>query len=252
MSTSVVDLSADLGEGAPDDEAVLEMVTSANVACGLHAGSPSVMGATVRLAAARGVAVGAHPGYPDREGFGRRELNLDPDTIYDLVLYQIGALRAFAIAEEQRLQHVKAHGALYNRAARDPAVADAVARAIADHGGHLLLVGLAGSEHERAARRAKVPFAAEFFADRALADDGTLVPRHVPGAVIDDLDTVSARTVVAVREGRIAALSGALVPVKVQTVCLHGDAAGAGARVRAVRSALEAAGISVEPLRDWL
>jgi UPF0271 protein len=177
-----VDLNCDVGEGAPDDAALIAIATSVNVACGMHAGDPVTMRRTVALAAPRGVAIGAHPGYPDREGMGRRDLALPPDEAADAILYQIGALEAFVRAAGARLAHVKLHGALYNAAARQAPLADAAARAVAaasaGGGRPLLFVGLAGTEHERAAARAGLPFAAEVFADRTVGPDGQPAARR--------------------------------------------------------------------------
>ena len=190
---NVVDLNSDLGESFGPwvmgrDEDVLTFVSSANVACGFHGGDPAVMRRTVRMAAERGVAVGAHPSYPDKVGFGRREMNCTPDEIYADVLYQIGALRAFCGACGVPLQHVKPHGAMYNTAGRDEAKAAAIAQAVRDAGGGLILLGLAGSALERAAQTAGVRFAAEAFADRGYMDDGSLVPRSRPSEFVTDPD----------------------------------------------------------------
>lgn len=247
-----VDLNSDLGEsfGAytiGNDGQVVPVVSSVNVACGMHAGDPGVMRATVALAAKHGVAVGAHPGYPDLQGFGRRDMALSPQEVYDCVLYQIGALDAFCRAAGVELHHVKPHGQLYNRAARDRAAADAVAAAVRDYDASLVLVGLAGSELVAAGRGAGLHCAEEFFADRAYACDGTLVPRSQPGAVVADEEAAIERTVRAVTAGSVRAIDGTEVPVRADTVCVHGDNPHALAFARALRSALEAHGVAVAP-----
>ena len=247
-----VDLNSDLGEsfGAytiGNDGQVVPVVSSVNVACGMHAGDPGVMRATVALAARHGVAVGAHPGYPDLQGFGRRDMALSPQEVYDCVLYQIGALGAFCRAAGVELHHVKPHGQLYNRAARDRTAADAVAAAVRDYDASLVLVGLAGSELVAAGRGAGLHCAEEFFADRAYACDGTLVPRSKPGAVVADEEAAIERTVRAVTAGSVRAIDGTEVPVRADTVCVHGDNPHALAFARALRSALEARGVAVAP-----
>ena len=188
-----IDLNSDIGEsfGAycmGDDEAVMDAVTSANVACGFHAGDPLVMKKTIKNCAAKGVAVGAHPGYPDLVGFGRRNMKCTPEEEYADCLYQIGALSAFCRTNGLTLQHVKPHGAMYNQAAKDPGLARAIARAVKDSGENIILMGLANSEFENAAKEMGVPFAAEAFADRGYMPDGSLVPRSQPGAIIHDVE----------------------------------------------------------------
>lgn len=242
-----VDLNADLGEGAPDDAALLALVSSANIACGWHAGDARLMQATVAAALARGVAIGAHPSYPDREHFGRRELQLPPAAVRADLIYQIGALDALVRAEGGRLHHVKPHGALYNQAARDPALADAIAAAVLDVNPGLALYGLAGSELLRAAERAGLRAVAEVFADRGYRADGSLVPRGEPGALVHDVDEAVARTLRMVREGVVQAVGGETVPLQADTVCLHGDGPQALVFARAIQAALRAAGVDVRP-----
>jgi UPF0271 protein len=248
-----VDLNCDLGEsfgawrmGA--DEEVMPLITSANVACGAHAGDPATMRRTVELARAHGVAVGAHVGWPDLAGFGRRTMAIAPDDAYDLALAQIGALDAFVRAVGMRLQHVKAHGALYNQAAADEPLAVALAAAAKAFRADLIVVGPPGSAMERAADRAGVRFAAEVFADRTYRADGSLTPRSEPGALIEDPHEAAARAVGMVREGRVRATTGQWVAVRADTICIHGDSPGAVAMARAVRPALERAGVEVAPL----
>ena len=248
-----VDLNADVGEsyGAyvlGQDPAIMPYVTSVNVACGFHAGDPAVMRETVTLAHHHGVAVGAHPGLPDLAGFGRREMRLSPREVEDLVVYQIGALAGVTAAQGIRLQHVKPHGALYNMAARDGALADAIARAVAAVDRSLVLVGLAGSALLEAGARAGLRLASEVFADRGYRADGTLVPRDVHGAVLHDEDVIAARVVAMVQHRVVTADDGSVVPLEVDTICLHGDSPGAAAVAKAVRSALDAAGLAVKPM----
>jgi UPF0271 protein len=248
-----VDLNCDLGEGQGDDDAILPHITSANVACGLHAGGPSVMRHTVDEAARLGVAVGAHPGFADRARFGRVELDLPPAEIYDLVAYQIGALAVFARRAGVPLVHVKPHGALYHLAARRADIADAVVTATRESAGAVIFVGAPASEMEAAARRQGLPFAAEGFADRVYAEDGRLLPRSDPRALVADDDAaVAARAVAMVRTQRVPTAAGASLALPTQTLCLHGDHPGAAARARALRAALEAAGITVAALGKWL
>lgn len=240
-----VDLNADLGEGAPDDAELLALVTSANIACGWHAGDARLMQATVSAALARGVALGAHPSYPDRENFGRSEMNLAPADVRADLIYQIGALDALVRAAGGRLHHVKPHGALYNQAARDPALADAVATAVRDIDPSLALYGLAGSELLRAAERAGLRPVAEVFADRGYRADGSLVQRSQPGAFIEDTAQAVSRTLQMVREGVVQAVSGETVALQAQTICLHGDGAHALAFARALHAALTQAGVQL-------
>ncbi len=235
-----VDLNCDLGEGGADDEALLDGVTSANIACGFHAGDPSLMRRTVELALKKGVGIGAHPGLRDPEGFGRRAANLDPQEAFDLTLYQIGALRAFA-----PLRHVKAHGALYTMAARDRALAEALAKAVQVADPTLVLFGLAGSEMIAAARRFGLQAAEEAFADRGYRADGTLVPRGEPGALVESPDDVAARAIRMVKERKVAAVDGTDLSIRADTICVHGDTPGAPELVRALRAALAREGVEV-------
>jgi UPF0271 protein len=249
-----IDLNADVGEsfgawqmGA--DEELMAFVTSVNVACGFHAGDPQVMDRTVGLAVRAGVAVGAHPGYPDLRGFGRRALGADPAEVEADVIYQVGALSAFTAAHGARLTHVKPHGALYNQAAGDAALARAIARGVARAGRDLVLVGLAGSRAMREAAASQgLRFAAEAFVDRRYLADGTLQPRRVPGAVLSDPSLAAAQAVRLVREGVVECADGTEVAVEAETFCLHGDQPSAALVARAVRAALEAAGVAVQAL----
>lgn len=220
-----------------------------NVACGFHAGDPLVMQATVGAASRHGVALGAHPGHLDLRGFGRRAIAAAPAEVEADVLYQVGALQAFARAAGVRLVHVKPHGALYNQCAADEELAGALARGVARADPMLVLVGLAGSEPMvRAARAAGLRFAGEAFADRGYEADGSLRARSRPGAVLDDPAAVAAQAVSIATEGRVRTAEGVEVAVAAETVCVHGDRPGAAARARAVRAALEAAGVAVRSL----
>ena len=250
-----IDLNCDMGEsfGAwrmGNDEAILDHVTSANVACGFHAGDPRTMRDTVRMALARGVAVGAHPGLPDLQGFGRRTMAISPDEAYEAVLYQVGALAGFVQARGARLRFVKAHGALYNMAARDAGLADAIAAAVADFDAALGFVGLAGSELLAAAQRRGLRAVSEVFADRSYQDDGSLTPRSRPGAMIEDVEVSVAQVLGMVLEGRVRSVSGREVPVRADTLCIHGDQPGALAFVRRIRQALAQAGVEVRAIED--
>lgn len=240
-----VDLNADLGEGASDDAELLALVSSANIACGWHAGDARLMQATVMAALERGVAIGAHPSYPDRENFGRSEMQLTPEQVRADVIYQVGALDALVRAAGGRLHHVKPHGALYNQAARDPALADAIAAAVLDVNPSLALYGLAGGELLKAAERAGLRAVAEVFADRGYRADGSLVPRSQPGALIHDTDEAVARTLRMVSEGVVKAVTGETVPLRAQTICLHGDGPHALAFARAIHQALNQAGVQL-------
>ncbi len=249
-----IDLNADLGEGfgawaMGADEALLEHVTSANVACGFHAGDPSVIDRTVALAARKGVAIGAHPGHFDLRGFGRREIQAPAGEVEADVLYQVGALSAFARAHGARLLHVKPHGALYNQAVDDPALAAAIARGASRVSRELVLVGLAGTATMRAAAEAAgLRFAAEAFVDRAYDARGRLVPRSRPGAVVSD-PAVAAETALRLARDRVVrTLEGGLLAVEADTLCLHGDNPNALGLARAVRETLERAGVSVQAL----
>jgi len=245
-----IDLNADMGEsfGAytiGSDEAVMTSISSANVACGYHGGDPSVMRRTVRLARERGVAVGAHPGFPDLLGFGRREMRIAPQDVEDLVLYQIGALAGIAHGEGIRLSHVKPHGALYNMAVKDRSLADAIARAVAAFDRTLVLFGLPDSDLARAGQAAGLRVALEGFADRAYEPDGSLTPRSRTGAIIHDLETVVQRAVRMAIDGVVIATDGSELAMRVDTMCTHGDTPGAQALTRALRTGLEQAGVKV-------
>jgi UPF0271 protein len=247
-----IDLNCDMGEsfGAYTigrDAEVMPSITSANVACGFHAGDPTVMRETVRLAKTHGVAVGAHPGLPDLVGFGRREMAIGARDLENAVAYQVGALAGIAAGEGVRLQHVKAHGALYNMAARDRSLADAIARGVAAVDASLILLGLPDSDLLRAGEGCGLKVAAEGFADRAYEPDGSLVSRRKPGAVIHDAEAVVARVLRMARERVVRAIDGTDIPLPVSTICTHGDTPGAEVLVRRLREALERDGVRVRP-----
>jgi UPF0271 protein len=240
-----IDLNADLGEGCDNDEGILEQVSSINIACGWHAGSAEVMQQLVRSALRHGVAVGAHPSYLDREHFGRRELTLPCDVVRAGILYQLGALDAIVRAEGGQLAHVKAHGALYNQAARDAALARCIAEAVRDFNPRLMVMGLAGSTMIDAIRAAGLVALEEGFADRRYTGEGRLVARSMPGALIDDTGQMLAQALSLARNGTVTAQDGSTCRMHVDTICLHGDGPHALEQARALRSGVEKAGIDV-------
>lgn len=247
-----VDLNADLGEGfgrydLPQDAAILDLITSANVACGFHAGDPLVIRRTVAEAARRGVVIGAHPGYPDLLGFGRRELGATPAEIEAYVVYQIGALSAFCTAAGTKVRYVKPHGALYHRAVQDPAAAGAIARAIRAVDPELVLLGFPGSPMMTAARREGLRTADEAFVDRGYTPQGTLVPRSEPGALLDDPAVCADRAARMVLDGLVEAVDGTVLPIQADSLCVHGDGPAAAALLTAVRARLEASGVRIAP-----
>lgn len=248
---AIIDLNCDMGEsyGAwtmGRDNEVLPFVSSANIACGFHGGDPSTMRKTVAAAIKHGVAIGAHPSLQDLAGFGRRVIQITPDEAYDSVVYQIGALAGVAASQGARLHHVKAHGALYNMAARDAALARAICEAVRDIDSSLVLYGLAGSKLIEAAQAAGLKAASEVFADRSYQDDGSLTPRTQAGAMIEDVDQAVAQVVRMVKEGKVRSQSGKDVPVQADTLCIHGDQPNALVFASGIRRALVAAGISIQ------
>ena len=252
-----IDLNCDVGEsygiyhiGA--DEHVMPWITSANIACGYHAGDPLVMDRTVRLAAQFGVGIGAHPGFPDLLGFGRRPMQLGPEEIENYVLYQVGALAAFAHSVGAKLVHVKSHGALYNMAAKDIAMARAIARGVARANSDLILVGLAGSAMIEVAQEAGLRVASEGFADRAYNPDGTLRSRKLPSAVIENPEEAAERAVRIVRDGIVVAHTGEEIALHVDTICVHGDNLAAVEIVKMIRQKMEEAGITVSPMGSFV
>lgn len=242
---SVIDLNADLGEGCGSDAALLQLVSSANIACGFHAGDAETMLTCVREALKNGVAIGAHPSFPDRENFGRTAMTLPPETVYAQVLYQIGALAGMVRAEGGQLRHVKPHGMLYNQAAKEPMLADAIARAVHAADPALILVGLAGSELIRAGKRYGLVTREEVFADRGYQADGSLVPRDQPGALIVDEQQSLAQTLEMVQHGRVKSITGEWATVKAQSVCIHGDGDHALEFARRLRSEFAAQQIKI-------
>jgi 5-oxoprolinase (ATP-hydrolysing) subunit A len=245
-----VDINCDMGEsygawkmGA--DAEIMPFISSANIACGFHGGDPATIRSTVKLAVEHGVAIGAHPSLPDLQGFGRRAMKISPQDMYDLVIYQAGAVEGFARAAGARLHHVKCHGALYNMAANDAGLAEAMARAVRDLGGGLVLYALSNSVMMNTARKLGIRVAGEVFADRGYADDGTLAPRGTPGAMIEDAALAAERAVSMIENAHVTALSGRSVPVSPDTLCLHGDQPGAVTFARAIRKAFSERGIGV-------
>lgn len=255
MSEHCIDLNCDMGEsyGAwnmGQDALVMPWITSANIACGFHAGDFSTMRQTVLLAKAHNVAIGAHVSLPDLQGFGRRELRVTPDEAYALTLYQIGALAAFTRAADARVNHVKPHGALYNMAAKDSALAGAIARAVHDFDPELILVGLAGSALPQAGATLRLRVAHEAFADRRYAAHGSLIPRHEDGAVIGDIEIAVAQAVKIATKGKVDIATGGILQLRADTICVHGDRADAAQFAQRLRMALEAAGLDVRALRN--
>ena len=245
-----IDLNCDMGEsygawkmGADAD--VMPFITSANIACGFHGGDPATIRKTVRLALDHGVAIGAHPSLPDIQGFGRRVMKISPQDMYDLVIYQAGAVEAFARAAGARLHHVKCHGALYNMAAVDEALSDAMARAVRDLGDVMIYV-LSKSRSYDAAKKANLRVAGEVFADRGYSDDGTLAPRDKPGGMIEDAQKSVKQALAMVEEGYVTSLSGKRVPVAADTLCLHGDQPGAVAFAKEIRKAFSQRNITMK------
>jgi UPF0271 protein len=245
-----IDLNCDMGEsygawkmGADAD--VMPLVSSANIACGFHAGDPATIRRTVRLAVDHGVAVGAHPSLPDLQGFGRRAMKISAQDMYDLVVYQAGAVEAFARAAGAKLHHVKCHGALYNMAANDEALSEAMARAVRDLGGDVQLYALSNSSMMDVAKKQGIRVLGEVFADRGYADDGTLAPRGTPGAMIEDAGKAVQQALGMVEGGFVMSLSGKRVAVAPDTLCIHGDQPGAVAFAKALRAKFAEKGISV-------
>lgn len=246
----MIDINCDMGESfgryeLGQDREIMRYITSANIACGYHAGDPRVMFETVRLAVEHGVAIGAHPGYPDLNGFGRREMKVSPEEIYQMTVYQIGALQGFARLFQTRVAHVKPHGALYNQAAKDARLAEAIARAVADLDRELILFGLAGSELVRAGEKMGLRVGHEVFADRNYEPDGSLTPRGRANAMIHDSELAIHRVVKMVKEGKVVAADGTEIPIKADTVCVHGDEPTALEFVQKLRAFLTAEGVQV-------
>jgi 5-oxoprolinase (ATP-hydrolysing) subunit A len=247
-----IDLNSDLGEGfgpwtMGDDAALLDIVSSANIACGGHAGDPETMFRTLAAAAQRGVVIGAHPGYADRIGFGRRVIPMPPAEVGRMVAAQVGALSGVAALAGARVRYVKPHGALANLAADDREIADAIVSAVAALPGELALLAISGTELELAAREAGVTVYSEIFADRAYLPSGRLVPRSSPGAVLHDVTEVADRLIGFLATGRMPVIGGDPIPLAAQSICIHGDSPGALAMARAVSARLRAAGVDLTP-----
>ncbi|RKD76416.1 UPF0271 protein [Sinobaca qinghaiensis] len=245
-----IDLNCDLGESfgpyvLGNDEEVLKEITSANIACGYHAGDYRVMAQTVKQAAAAGVAAGAHPGFQDLQGFGRREIQTSPEDVYQLTVYQVSALQGFCRIEGTAMQHVKPHGALYNMAGRDPGLAEAIASAVYDVDKSLILFGLSGSELVKAGERQGLRVAKEAFADRTYQPDGSLTPRGRDNAVIHDADTAVRHVKQMILEGTCTAVDGTIIPLEVDTLCVHGDNPQTLAFTRSLRHMLLEEGIQI-------
>lgn len=240
-----IDLNADLGEGAGHDDELLLLVSSASIACGFHAGDPVSILASIHAARDRGVAVGAHPSFADRENFGRKEVELPPGEVFAIVAYQLGAFHALATAAGARVNHVKAHGALYNMAVRDERLAEAIARAVLTIDSSMLFFAPGKSIFERAAQSANLRVVREVFADRNYLADGSLVPRTRPDALLHDPEVAALRVIRMLREGAVRSVDGTDVEVQAETICVHGDTPGAVDFARALRSRLEAGGVFI-------
>ena len=245
-----IDLNADMGEGfgpwpMGSDDALLSIITSANIACGFHAGDPDVMARTMALAVANGVGIGAHPGLPDLQGFGRRRMQVSPTEARNLAAYQLGAAQAMARMAGGRVRHLKLHGALANMAAEDEALATACYQGALDVDADLILMVIAGTAQDRAATALGARTAREIFADRAYAEDGLLMDRRLPGSVLHDPDLIAARILDMLRAGAIITAQGTHLPTRIDTICLHGDGAQAVAIARTLRSRLQDAGVTL-------
>lgn len=255
--TFKVDLNCDMGEsfGAytmGHDEDILDFVTSANIACGFHAGDPATMRKTVKMALEKNVGIGAHPGLQDLVGFGRRNISLSPQEAYDLTVYQIGALSGFVQAEGGKLQHVKAHGALYNMAAKNAALSEAIAEAVYDINPELILFGLSGSELVKAGEKLGLRTANEVFSDRTYQPDGTLTPRTQPNALITDTGTAINQVIRMVKEQKVATVEEQDIAIQAETICIHGDGVTALDFAEAISKSLKDAGIGVMKVEDFL
>jgi UPF0271 protein len=248
---AVIDLNCDMGEAfgnypMPNDMLLLDYVSSASIACGFHAGDPAVMEDTVKAAIKKKVSIGAHPGLPDLQGFGRREMQITPREAYQMVLYQVGALFAFVKAANGRLNHVKAHGALYNMAARDAALAEAIVNAVHDFDPGLIIFALANSEMVIAAKKIGLAYASEVFADRTYQDDGSLTPRSKSDALITDKQQSLNQALMMVNRQEVVSVNNKAIPLRADTLCLHGDGAHAVEFAKAIRDALGKEGVVVK------
>jgi 5-oxoprolinase (ATP-hydrolysing) subunit A len=246
----IIDLNCDMGEGAGNDEAIMPNISSANIACGFHAGNASSMNATVDLAIRFGVAIGAHPSFYDIEGFGRREVLLRGKEIYEIVVYQVSALAGFVKIKGQRLHHVKPHGALYNMAAKDPEYAEAIVAAVKDLDPDLILYGLSGSELIRAGKKAGLQTYSEAFADRTYQKDGSLTSRTQPGAIITDFGKSVEQVKTMIGEQSVQTLSGDMISIEAETICIHGDHEGAEVFAKEMNRSLRAEGYLIKALKQ--
>ena len=249
-----IDLNSDLGESFGNytlgmDERILELISSANIACGFHAGDPDVMHRTVKLALKNNVALGAHPGFPDLVGFGRRTMGVSPQEVYTMMVYQIGALNGFIKAEGGKMQHVKPHGALYNMAAKDKKLAEAIAESLYKIDPELVLFGLAGSEMIHAAKRIGIRAIEEVFADRTYQKDGTLTPRSQANSMITDDQKAIAQVLKMVQEKSVTSVDGGDIPLQADTICVHGDGEHALNFAKKIKEKLEEANILVKSIR---
>ncbi|MED5018670.1 LamB/YcsF family protein [Paenibacillus chibensis] len=248
-----IDLNCDMGESfgrytLGSDPDLMNEISSANIACGFHAGDPAVMRRTVRMAIEKGVAIGAHPGLPDLEGFGRRRMEVSPEEVFDMVTYQLGALQAFARQEGGIVRHVKPHGALYNMAAADKPLAEAIAAAVHAIDSSIVLFGLSGSELIHAGQQYGLKTAAEVFADRTYQEDGSLTPRSRPGSLIEDPSQAVGQVLQMVKKGTVTTVSGAEIQIQADTVCIHGDGAHALSFAQMLRAALREEKVAVQAL----
>lgn len=250
-----VDLNSDLGESfgsykMGNDEKVIPMISSANIACGYHASDPVVMNKTVEIAKRFGVRVGAHPGFPDLMGFGRRNMMVSVEEVYAYIIYQLGALDGFCKTKGIKLQHIKPHGALYNMAAKDRVLADAIVKAVVDFNPKLIMLALYGGELEKASREAGLQTATEFFADRAYEEDGSLVNRNKPGAMITDEEEAIQRVIRMLKEGKLKAITGKDIFIQADSICVHGDGEKALLFTRRIRDTLTKENIKISPLEE--
>ncbi len=232
-----IDLNSDLGEGAEFDSKIIPLITSANIACGFHAGDAGIMNATIDNCISNGVSFGAHPGYPDKENFGRTNMAVSPMQVYEFTLYQLGALSAFACAKDKKLCHIKPHGAMYNMAAKSPDLSDAIAKAVKDFDRDLILLALSGSEMIESARKYGINYACEVFADRAYEADGTLRARKLEGSMITDENEAIFRVLRMITEGKVRAYTGEDISIEAHSVCVHGDSENALNFVKALNRA---------------
>ncbi len=245
-----VDLNSDLGEGAAFDSQIIPLITSANIACGFHAGDSNIMNSTVKLCKANSVSFGAHPGYLDKENFGRTDMELTPNEVYNITVCQLGALAAFSKLNGVKMQHVKPHGAMYNKAAKDIESALAIANAIKDFDPSLILLALSGSKMIEAAKEVGIKYASEVFADRAYEADGSLRKRTLEGSMITDENEAISRVVRMIKEGKVTAYTGEDVPIEAHSVCVHGDGEKALDFVRALNRAFTENDIKTVPLSE--